>query len=250
MPIHADRNLYPGINAHLNSFLQHEPGGWESFHLEHLVDLRHMLDENMPLHYYARMMPSMQLSVSSENQEGVLNAVIIYQIQKGNLLGVPVARIELLSAASKPGGPSHGQYMSRRLELLRSGIPLVEIDYLHQTPPIVRVIPSYVDHEADASPYMILVTDPRPTFEETVLRVYEFGVVELMPIIPIPLTGTEVMNIHFSELYHQTFANSRFFRLVVDYAEDPVHFDRYHDVDRQVIRQRLNKIRITRKTDS
>jgi len=29
MPIRADRNMYPGINPHLNSALQQSGGGWQ-----------------------------------------------------------------------------------------------------------------------------------------------------------------------------------------------------------------------------
>lgn len=37
MAICTPLNLYPGVNAHLNSFLQSEGGGWESFHAQYLV---------------------------------------------------------------------------------------------------------------------------------------------------------------------------------------------------------------------
>lgn len=246
MGIHADENLYRGINAHLNSFLQNEPGGWDSFHIEHLVDLRRKLDEKLPLSYYCRTIESFQLRAFREYEDDTLTALMIYQFDKDNPAGRAITRIELLSTASKPGGQHHKHYMAKRLALLQNGTPLVEIDYLHQTKPLVRVIPSYADGRLGGRPYMFLVTDPRPTFEETVLKVYEFGVDEPIPALEIPLAGHDRMAIHIGPIYDRTFASSRFFRLVVDYAQEPVQFERYQPIDQQRIRWRMEQIR-TRK---
>lgn len=62
MPIHSKTNLYPGINAHLNSFLQQEGGGWESFHAEHIIDLRRVLAAKLPAGYYATSEKSLQIT--------------------------------------------------------------------------------------------------------------------------------------------------------------------------------------------
>jgi hypothetical protein len=40
MPIHSNHNLYPGVNAHLNSLLQQKNGRWQSFHGAHIEHLQ------------------------------------------------------------------------------------------------------------------------------------------------------------------------------------------------------------------
>lgn len=62
MTIRSRKNQYNGINAHLHSYLQHEPGGWESFHAEHIADLRRVIDSALPQGYYARSERSLQLT--------------------------------------------------------------------------------------------------------------------------------------------------------------------------------------------
>ena len=62
MPLLSDHNLYPGVNAHLNSFLQQPGGGWESFHVRHINDLQAHLDQVLPRGYYALSEKSLQIS--------------------------------------------------------------------------------------------------------------------------------------------------------------------------------------------
>ena len=243
MGIHADENLYPGINAHLNSFLQNEPGGWDSFHIEYVVALSRALDELLPLNYYSRTVPSLQFPEFREYDNDTLTGLMIYQFGKNNLPGTPVTRIELLSAVNKPGGEHHTQYMEKRLEAFQRGFPLVEIDLLHQTPPIIRMLPSYTADEAGAKPYMILVSNPRPTLEQGVVHMYGVGVDDTLQPVVIPLAGDETITVYLGDVYNRVFASSRFFRLVADYAQEPVHFDRYHETDRVLIQQRLEQIR-------
>jgi hypothetical protein len=61
MPLHFRENKYKGINAHLHSYLQDEPGGWESFHTEHIAALRSAIDAALPAGYYVRNDKSLQL---------------------------------------------------------------------------------------------------------------------------------------------------------------------------------------------
>lgn len=59
--IHAPKNQYRGINAHLNSRLQAE-GGWDSFHAIHLGDLTKTLRTVLfPLGYTADIEQSLQI---------------------------------------------------------------------------------------------------------------------------------------------------------------------------------------------
>lgn len=61
MAIHSAKNLYPGINPHLNSALQKSGGGWTSFHSEYLTDIRKALDSILPDTYYVARETSLQI---------------------------------------------------------------------------------------------------------------------------------------------------------------------------------------------
>jgi hypothetical protein len=287
MAIHSDKNLYPGINAHLNSFLQHEPGGWQSFHAEHIVDIGKVINEHVPQGYFARAEKTLQISeilpgtkattttipdttiyqvgsasvkaVSSTlaatpptatlaildtlDEEEYLTGIVIYQVGEGSLLGRPITRVELLSPANKPGGSHYGQYRVKRLETLQSGLRLVEIDYLHETAPITQAVKNYPEAEQDAYPYNILVSDPRPDLEKGPTYFYGIGVDDPMPVLAIPLAGADEMTFPLGDAYNRTFEDSPFYGLVVNYAQDPIHFERYTDADRERIRKRMAAIK-------
>lgn len=288
MALQSDKNLYPGINIHLNSLLQNEPGGWASFHSEHVIQIRHALDEQLPSGYFARSETSLQidsldLSTGAEQrsrtrpdvtiysgtvapgrpapaleatapttamlltetlpEEEALTGIVIYQAGEGSTLGKPITRLELLSPANKPGGTHYEQYMVKRLQTLKSGLRLVEIDYLHQTPPILPVLPNYTRQSPEASAYVIIVSDPRPTFEQGITAFYVFHVDTPLPTINIPLAGADVVNLNFGVVYNRTFESARFFRLVVDYAQDPVNLASYSPEDQTRIHKCLLIIR-------
>lgn len=288
MPLQAEHNLYPGVNVHLNSYLQNEPGGWANFHSLHVTHLAEALDQDLPSGYFARSETSLQIDVIDPGsgyeqrtrtrpdvmiykggppaagstalleataptevmplpetlpEEQALTGLVIYQAGEGSPLGRPVTRVELLSPANKPGGTHYEQYMVKRLQTLKSGLRLVEIDYLHQSPPILPVLPDYTRQEAGASAYSILVSDPRPTFEKGTVKRYAFGVITPLPIINIPLAGADVVTLSFGAVYNHTFESARFFRLVVDYAENPVNLSSYSADDQQHIQQHLAAIR-------
>jgi uncharacterized protein DUF4058 len=281
MAIYSDKNLYPGINTHLNSFLQNEMGGWQSFHAEHIIDLARSINEHLPAGYFTRSEKSLQISENlpptgekpgtttpdvaifrgnvrisnkptpapltaaqpvatipisdSLTDEDYLTGVVIYQAGEGGGLGRPITRIELLSPANKPSGSHYLTYLTKRQETLHSALRLVEIDYLHQTRPILMDLPSYAHRETDAYPYMILVSDPRPTVEQGFTQVFGFGVDEALPIVMIPLAGADTFTFDFGEAYNRTFVNSPFFQMVVDYEQEPSHFERYIEADRTKI---------------
>src|SRR5690606_34079662 len=105
------------------------------------------------------------------------NAVLIREVTSQRQLGQSVARIELLSPANKPNGRHHDAYNARRAESLESGVPLIEIDYLHEAPPVIYPLPIY-PHDERATPYMVIVSDPRPDWLRGTVKVYGFGVFE------------------------------------------------------------------------
>jgi hypothetical protein len=285
--IHWDRNLYPRVNPHLNSFLLDEDGGWESFHASHIVDIARELDTQLPANYYAIAEKSLQISAIGleeeirhrtepdvtiyqrgktaasaaslmmptaptatlplagefqDDEEDLLTAVVIYRIESGKLPGNAVTRIELLSPANKPAGSYYRQYLAKRRETLRGGLCLVEIDYLHETRPISHLLPSYPDNHQTASPYIILVSDPRPTPQKGEIRTYPFGIDDTMPIVEIPLAQKENVLVDFGAIYNRTFESSRVFRLIVNYEQEPANFQHYNDADQERIRQHMRAI--------
>ncbi len=288
MAIQSERNLYPGINPHLNSSLQNEPRGWQSFHSIHVTHLFEAIDAALPAGYFARSEKTMQINeiipplglhspgrtvpdvtvfrmgniassssgatliatppsrstliVEQLSTEDYLSGIVIYQAGEGDLLGKPVTRIELLSPANKPGGAHHSHYLAKRTETFQSELRLVEIDYLHETPPVLESMPNYSLHEEGSFPYWVLVSDPRPTLSKGLTHFYEIGVDIPLPIITIPLLGADTMTLDLGAVYNHTFASSRFFQMVVDYAQEPIHFERYKPADQILIQARMTAI--------
>jgi hypothetical protein len=284
MALHSDKNLYPGINPHLNSFLQDEDGGWESFHAQYIVGIANALDKQLPSNYYALAEKSLQVSeiglgeeqqrrtrpdisiyrvgASSgvvtaastapsavlplaptlEDEDDLLTAVVVYEIEKGSLPGKPVTRIEVLSPGNKPPLSNYRQYLAKRLQTLRSGLTLVEIDFLHESRPVINLLPSYPDGDEDSVPYTIVVSDPHPAPEKGQMALYNFGVDDAIPPVSIPLAGKETTTLDFGAIYDALFESVRVYKLIVDYEQEPVHFERYTDADQQRIRQRMAAI--------
>jgi hypothetical protein len=287
MAIHARSNLYPGVNAHLNSFLQQPGGGWESFHAEHIVDIRRVIAAALPPNYYATAEKSLQLSTYDAasltahvtrpdiglmqrapsvipsavggqslkpsasyalapwlalDEEEALMSVLIYAYA-GSLPGRLVTRIELLSPGNKPPAADHRPYLARCKRTLRSGVALVEIDYLHQTPPANPALPSYADGDPNAYPYSAAVSIPQPTPLEGHTDYYGWAVTDKLPTLPIPLAGDEHAPLDLALAYQRTYESAGFFDQVVDYAQDPPAFDRYRPADREQIAALLAEIR-------
>lgn len=285
MALHSDRNLYPGINAHLNSFLQDEGAGWESFHAEYIVQLRDALDQALPEGYYAMAEKSLQISEVGldfahakrtvpdlsiyrtgekihsqsthltaspiatlplaaliEPEDDYDTAIVIYEVLDGKVPGTPVTRIELLSPGNKPSKKGYALYMTKRTATLRSGLFLVEIDFLHEQRPVIFDIPSYHAREEGAFPYTVIISKPQPTLEEGLMEWYGWRVLDPLPIIPIPLTGNHEVPLDLMTVYNHLFERIRVFRMIVDYDQQPVHFDRYVPEDQKQIQQFLEKI--------
>jgi hypothetical protein len=289
MPLQSPRNLYPGINAHLNSYLQSEDGGWESFHAGHIIDISRMLNRHLPPKYYATHEKSLQMSQISfataitrrakpdvtvyqqtaqsfptntsqatpvailplalEDEDDYLTSVVIYEVEEGKIPGTPVTRIELLSPSNKPGHSDYRQYMARRIFTLRSGLSLVEVDYLHETQPILSDLPSYPEQDEGAYPYLVLVSNPHPKPERGQTKVYAFEVGAPLSTIDIPLAGDDIAPLNLGAVYNQTFENDVLLQLVVDYAVEPERMDTYTPADQARIRQRMASIQAEHASD-
>ncbi|MBZ0305343.1 MAG: DUF4058 family protein, partial [Anaerolineae bacterium] len=200
------KNLYRGVNAHLMSCLQGEPE-YRAFYTVFLVKLMLSLNSFLPDHYRARLDDGACPSVSSHNgrfypggiktnfdevlvaqpdfyvpvakAEASPLAVVIGEINNSR----PVTRIELLSPREKTLEGNRTDYREKRMQVLRSGVALVEIDLLHETRPMLYSLPRYPTDPGSMA-YYIAVTDPR-TSDKT--AIYRFGINQPIPVINLPM---------------------------------------------------------------
>lgn len=282
MAIQLDHNPYPGVNAHLNSFLQEKSAYWQSFHAEYIVRIREALDLQLPAGYFTLPENSLQLDeiiLTTKPHFASRSDVTIYQQQpttgaalpsadlptstldlEDSLLadvelpglviyradeatdGTPVTRIELLSPANKPGGSHYRHYNARRYETLTAGLNLVELDWLHTTKPIIRGVPRYQGGDRDAVPYYIAISIPRPSLQEGVARIYGFGVDRVFPRVVLPLAENDAVVFDFGDPYRRAIAGNRFYKQAIDYEQLPLAFDRYHPADQERIRAVMAQI--------
>jgi hypothetical protein len=288
MTIHLRQNQYLGVNAHLHSALQNEPGGWKVFHSAHINDLARAIDAKLPPGYEVALEKSLQIveyhpdtgvrvrrrpepdvtiyevdpsarsAISSfgsaavptlilpaietveHDEELYLTSVLIYGANESERKAV--TRIELLSPTNKPPGDGYLQYREKRNATLEAGTPLIEIDYLHETPSPIKGIPSYPDREAKSYPYYFAITDTRVSLEEGETRVFAFAVDEAIRILDIPLAGDEILTLDLNPVYNQTFESLSYFSNRVDYEQQPVRFDTYSEADQQRIRARMAEV--------
>jgi hypothetical protein len=285
MPIRTRENQYRGVNAHLHSFLQNEPGGWwVVFHTAHIALLRTAIDLLLPAGYYvlsekslqirgedlpegklSRPRPDVSIFSSGQNQltgtfiadspfvtvsaletlseEDELQSVVIYRVEEEGKL-VPVTRIELLSPSNKPPYGEFRQYLNKRDETIRSEINLVEIDYLHQTPSPLWIIPDYTRNYPDSYPYTIAVTDVRESLQQGLTYVYVTNADQLLPTITVPLLNADAVGLNLGSVYDQTFRENRFYgEIAVDYEALPMNFDSYSEDDQARIRAVMERVK-------
>lgn len=182
--------------------------------------------------------PTLTLPASAaiDEEEIYLTAAVIRKVEDDEI-GTPVTWVELLSPTNKPGGSGFIQYSEKRLRTFQSGITMVEIDYLHQSRPVIRSLPSYPDSEPDSHTYTIVVTTPLPSLAEGKMLVYGFDVNSSMPIAPIPLSEPESITLNFGTIYRTTYESTNAFNLRVDYEQLPERLETYSPDDQERIRQ-------------
>ncbi len=169
------------------------------------------------------------------NEDLYYTALVIYEVVENVLLGRPIVQLELLSPTNKQGGDGYTQYKDKRYMLLKSGLRLVEVDFLNETPSPVKGVPAY-PHAAGSYPYHITVNDPTPDIQTGISRTYSFGVDTPLSPIVIPLSGSQHITLDFGGVYDQTFASLEAYSLRVDYTHPPQHFERYSPADQERIR--------------
>ena len=191
-----------------------------------------------------------QLSITPTWQAEMVNtveadefytAVVIYQVDVQGKLGEVVTRIELLSPSNMPNQSAYSAYRMKRIENLRSGIPLIEIDYLHEfTSPIVT-LPQYPADE-DAVPYYIALSDPRPDWEQGIVHVFRSSVNEPLKPFPIPLVRDSQILFHIDVVYQHTFERRRYGTLV-NYADELARIETYSQSDQSRIRGLMSQLK-------
>ncbi len=168
-------------------------------------------------------------------------ALVIYRALPDAILGNPVTRIELLSPTNKQGDGAI-QYREKRYAALKSEVALVEIDFLHETPPVVKGVPPYPTH-ADSHAYNITVSDPSPSFDEGTAQTSAFSVDTPIPAINIPLGWNSSINVDFDRVYNDVYTSLSAYSRRVDYEALPLHFDHYSTTDQARIYQHMDMIR-------
>lgn len=176
-----------------------------------------------------------------EEEPSETAVVIAIPDAPGNV-GQPVTRIEVLSPSNKPGGGHYSTYKRNRLDTLEAGLRLIEIDLLHETPPIIADVPSYPAREADSYAYSVLVSDPRPGNVQGLIEVYGFRVADSLPTIRMPLEGEDWSPVNFNAVYQTTYERRDYYGHITQYAERPHRFETYSEADQAFILRRMAEI--------
>ncbi len=265
--------IHPYINSWLQTPSDADGlSGWGAFHAAHVVTMAEVLQEALPPHYVAFAEQSIQLTEWGWNMGQIrrpdvtvlqtnppsepansqnspmptmvfdledlepftepMKRVVVREFREGRI-GKPVTAIELLSPTNKPPKSDFHLYQRKRQEIILSGVSLVEIDYLHETPPILPQIPQY-PHQANSYPYYVLVTDVRPIQPRKTVNVFAFGVDDPIPQIPVPLMGEEWVMFDLAKAYHLTLQRGAWLRLVDSMIGKDYHtaqFEAYHPKD-------------------
>ncbi|MBC8098126.1 MAG: DUF4058 family protein [Armatimonadetes bacterium] len=174
------------------------------------------------------------------DEERYRTAIVIYHLVH-QTLGAPITRLELLSPINK-SGRGRESYIDKRELALRGGLPLVELDYLHETPPPLRKLPNYRRGDPNAYPYLVIVSDPRPALALGQTEVYGFAVDAPAPTVSIPLAGADRLMFDFDAVYQHTFASLPAYAQRVDYERLPDRFETYQPADQARILHQMRTI--------
>jgi len=221
------KNQYLGINAHLHSFWQ-ATATWNRFHKVHVVHLMADLKAQLiPLGYTAHL----DYSLQAEKSDTGINAIAIHTYPSESKI---IGWIELISPIVNL---NHYREM-RNLYLERQTV-FIELDYLHESPPIFKYLPDYKKDEVNAHAYHILIADPHPSLKEGKVYIYPFDVDAHLPRnVNIPLNARDELWFDFNVTYQRTFERA-LFGDSVDYAKFPIHFDRYSPADQTRVARRM-----------
>lgn len=185
--------------------------------------------------------PVLVIPLALYEEEITIPSAVIYQVQAHEIVGKPVTRIELLSASNKQGGTGEDGYRKNRLEAIRSGTSLIELDYLHQTLSPLFGIPAY-PYAENSHPYYIALTDCRSGFPES-MEVYIRHVNQALPQhIELPLASADNLVFDFDAVYQHSFETGRW-GAQIDYRNAPRYFESYSQADQIRIQQVMASIK-------
>jgi hypothetical protein len=183
---------------------------------------------------------SVETVLQSTLSEKTYDAIKLYDVRAKR--GDPVCWIELLSPSNKPKGSDWRKYQAKRQEIIESNIVFLEIDYLHESPSTISVLPPYL-FRGDVAPeyaphaYRIMLVDPR--VKNGIARLRGFDVDEAIPSMRVQLNGDDHLMMDFDSPYHKTIAESLFGFEWVDYETLPLNFNRYRETDQARIANRM-----------
>jgi hypothetical protein len=267
------KNPYIGINAHLNSILQtpatdEQPATWPGFHAAHIINLMEALNAVLPENYaaigehslqsqgeddagvavtvfrqgkgtalaeQALVSPSWEAKLEATiDPEDLMSAIVVRELTEQSRYGIAVLRIELLSPSNKFDGRHYSAYRSRRNEALESTVPLVEIDYLHESISPIMGLPRY-PHEPKSYPYTLAIHDNRKGIREGITQVFGWKVGQKLPQLSLPLDDDKRVMLDFEPVYQHTYEHGRWGRLL-DLSQEPPRMETYHEDDSVAIR--------------
>jgi hypothetical protein len=93
-----------------------------------------------------------------------------------------------------------------------------------------------------AHAYYVVISDPRPSVDSGKAKLNGFSVDAPIPVVEIPLAGSETLTFDFGAVYQHTFERGRWGKML-DYATLPERFETYSPEDReriQVVMQRVS----------
>jgi hypothetical protein len=245
-------NQFCGVNPHLNSILQtpsSEDAGltmWPSFHIRHVVHIADYLNQVMASNYVAHIGRSLQIREEGledetiDPEEDFVKAGLIWRDNGNSQAPQLIARIEVLSPSNKPGRTGFRTYQQGRLEVLAKGVILIELDYIHESPPHVLRVPAY-PADPGSYPYRIFVCTPQPSLEHGRVELYSFRIDDPLPVVSVPLSGDSIVQLDMDSVYNHTFKSGRW-GYHVNYSQPPIRFHTYSEADQARIQQRMATI--------
>lgn len=277
-PVRSIKNQYCGVNAHLHSLWQATGtwNRFHNYFISKLMEM--LKAKLLPMGYTVEIEESLQVrrigdvgslrprpdllvidtlperdnltaslirgqtmlleELEVEDEEHPYTAAVIYELTSDSSDGEAVARMELLSPTNKGNSRHVYTHEAKRRLLLERGLVLVEIDFLHETPPTFERLPDYSQGETGSHPYRILVIDPRPEYDEARVYLHEFDVDMPLPPVDVPLNQGDVVEIDSDKLYSKVFEDGLCGHNL-DYSQLPLHFERYSEADQARIANRI-----------
>jgi hypothetical protein len=238
----SNENPYPGVNAHLNSWLQradHAPL-WAGFHQSLITCLAEMLNESLPEPYVALIEKSKQVPSDLPEGDSVPQAVAIYE---DDLFKQTAEHALCWFEVIFPHDLRHPTYPDQRKSILFYGTKFVEIELAHESPPTLKMTPNYPD-QSHATAYRVVTLDPLkpvPGFEEGIGIIHGFRVGEALPKIHLPLWINAETLFDLNPVYQEAFRRGHWSDFI-DYTAVPERFHTYSEDDRSAILDIMKKI--------